>query len=45
MSYIKREFENLMYQLGPIDGFDWLLDNGWSECEARETIDLFFGEY
>lgn len=45
MSYVKREFENLMYKLGPIDAFDWLLDNGWDENEARETVDLYFGEY
>lgn len=44
MSYVKREFEATMYLLGPIDAYDWLLDNGYSEEQAQTFIDVFFGD-
>ena len=45
MSYSKRAFENQLYELGPVDVFDWLIDNGWDEDEAFDLIAEFFGEH
>lgn len=43
MSYMKRAFEDKIYSMTPIDAFDWLVDNGWSEDEASEIVDRFHG--
>lgn len=44
MSYIKCALEDIIYDLGPIDGLDWLLDHGWNDDDAIKLIDTFFGE-
>lgn len=44
MSYIKRAFEDEIYSRTPINAFNWLVGNGWSEDEAKEVIDMFYGE-
>lgn len=45
MSYIKRLFEDEIYSRNPVDAFDWLLDMGWDENDAREFVDMFCDDY